>query len=661
MIKKYVFGNPFDTEAIVKEFPTETSFLPYFNVNDKKGLEFTLPLLREDAVYGLGEANRGINKRGYIYDSYCSDDPNHTEATRSLYGAHSFLIIESKENTFGVFFDCPSKITFDIGFTERDVLRITTENPDIKVYIIENDSLYAIVKEFRKAIGQSYIPPLWAFGYTQSRWSYLTKDEVREVVKRHRDAGIPLDGVYLDIDYMERYKDFTVGENFENLPEFVKEMKEEGVRLVPIIDAGVKIEKDYDIYEEGVEKGYFCKDENGEPYAVAVWPGLTHFPDFLNPNARKWFGQKYKILTDMGIEGFWNDMNEPAIFWSQRKLQEIYKEIKNFPEKDEDMSAYHKLKDMMNSVQNSQDDYNAFYHDTPKGKIRHNDVHNLYGYNMTRSAGEALSEILPNKRTLLFSRASYIGMHRHSGIWTGDNHSWWSHILLLLKQLPSLNMCGFLYVGADLGGFGCETSRDLLLRFLSLGIFTPLMRNHSAAGTRYQECYRFEDTDDFKHIIELRYRLIPYLYSEYMKAALADEMFFRPLAFEYPEDNVARHTEDQLLIGNEVMIAPVYTQNALGRYVYLPENMTEVRMHEGEITETFLEKGHHFVEVPESDIVFFIRSGKAIPLCKSAKSTMELERDELTLIGDGDGYLLYTDDGESKNYSNPQNFRHITK
>ena len=661
MIKKYVFGKPFDTEAIIRDIPTETATLPYFELNSDKGLKFTLTLKKEDAVYGLGEANRGINKRGYIYDSYCSDDPNHTEATRSLYGAHSFIIIESRERTFGAFFDCPSKITFDIGFTERDVLKIYTDNENIKVYIIDNDNPYAIVKEFRGAIGQSYIPPLWALGYTQSRWSYLTKDEVRNVVKNYRDCDIPLDAVYLDIDYMERYKDFTVGENFADLPAFVEEMKKEGVRLVPIIDAGVKIEKGYDVYEEGIKGGYFCKDENGKPYDVGVWPGHTHFPDFLNPEARKWFGAKYKFLTDMGIEGFWNDMNEPAIFWSDRKIQEIYKEIKKFPKKDPDMSNYHRLKDMMNSVQNTQDDYNAFYHDTPEGKIRHNDLHNLYGYNMTRSAAEALCEISPEKRMLLFSRASYIGMHRHSGIWTGDNHSWWSHILLLLKQLPSLNMCGFLYVGADLGGFGCETTRDLLLRFLSLGIFTPLMRNHSAAGTRYQECYRFEDTDDFKHIINLRYRLIPCLYSEYMTAALGDEMFFKPLAFEYPNDNIARHVEDQLLIGNEVMIAPVYTQNALGRYVYLPEDMTEVRMHEGEITETPLKKGHHFIEVPESDIVFFIRSGKAIPLCESAKSTMELQRENLTLIGDGDGYLLYTDDGESKNYSNPANFKHITK
>ena len=172
----------------------------------------------------------------------------------------------------------------------------------------------------------------------------------------------------------------------------------------------------------------------------------------------------------------------------------------------------------------------------------------------------------------MFSRSSYIGMHRYGGIWMGDNKSWWSHILLNLKMLPSLNMCGFLYTGADLGGFGADATRDLVLRHMALGVFTPLMRNHSAIGTREQECYQFENIEDFRNVVNVRYRLVPYLYSEYMKAALNDEMMFKPLAFEYPEDRMAVNVEDQLMLGNEIMIAPVYTQNAIGRYVYLTED-----------------------------------------------------------------------------------------
>ncbi|MBE6738513.1 MAG: alpha-glucosidase [Ruminococcaceae bacterium] len=663
MIKKFKFGTPFETDAVVKSIPLESSSLPYFETDTTEGLKFTLPLSKEDAVYGLGESVRGINKRGYIYRSFCSDDPNQTEGTHSLYGAHNFIVISTKDKTFGVFFDCPSTVTFDIAFTYYDKLVISSDNTNMYVYIIDGDSIYDIIREFRIAIGMSYIPPMWAFGYTQSRWSYADRDSVRNVVKGYRDLDIPLDAVYLDIDYMERYKDFTVDEKaFGDLKVFADEMKAENIRLVPIIDAGVKIEEGYDVYEEGIKNNYFCTDKDGKPFEACVWPGMTHFPDFLNPEARLWFGEKYKILTDMGIEGFWNDMNEPAIFYSQKSVDNALKLIKEYAKEDTlTLQGFEDIKNYFGSRQNCDEDYSSIYHNTPQGKYCHKDVHNLFGYNMTRSAAAGLLKADPDKRFLLFSRASYIGMHRYSGIWTGDNFSWWSHILTELKVLPGLNMCGFLYVGADLGGFGYDCSRDLLLRWLSLGIFTPLMRNHAACATRNQECYQFEKPEDFKHIIDLRYRLIPYLYSEYMKAAKNGEMMFKPLAFEYPDDLVAKCTEDQLIVGNEIMIAPVYTQNALGRYVYLPEDMTAVRMQGGELTFTDMKKGHHFVEIPENEVVFFIRSDKAIPLCNPAKCVEELDLNTLELIGNGKEYVLYTDDGFAKDYDNPENLKTLKK
>lgn len=663
MMKKFVFGTPYNTEAVILDLPCEQGKLPYFETDTTDGLKFTLTLSEKDAVYGLGESVRGINKRGYLYRGFCSDDPNQTETTNSLYGAHNFMVIEQGEKVFGVFFDCPSLINFDIAFTYCNKLIVSSENTNMNVFIIDGNSHYEIVREFRKAIGMSYIPPMWAFGYTQSRWSYAERDSVRRVAKGYRDCDIPLDAIYLDIDYMERYKDFTVDKNaFGDLKDFVQEMKEQNIRLVPIIDAGVKIEEGYDVYEEGVKNGYFCTDKEGKPFEACVWPGMTHFPDFLNPDARLWFGEKYKTLTDMGIEGFWNDMNEPAIFYSQNSVNKALELIKEYAKEDTlTLQGFEELKGYFGSRQNCEEDYSAFYHNTPQGRYCHKDVHNLYGYNMTRSAAEGLEKTAPDKRFLLFSRASYIGMHRYSGIWTGDNFSWWSHILAELKVLPGLNMCGFLYVGADLGGFGCECSRDLLLRWLSLGIFTPLMRNHAACGTREQECYQFENPVDFKHIIDLRYRLIPYIYSEYMKAALKGDMMFKPLAFEFPEDEVAKRVEDQILLGNEVMIAPVYTQNAIGRYVYLPEEMTAVRMNAGKLSFTQMEKGHHFVEIAENEVVFYIRKDKAIPLCKPAMCTEELDTKNLELIGTGSEYVLYTDDGISKDFGKDENFKTLTK
>ncbi|HJB45394.1 MAG TPA: alpha-glucosidase, partial [Candidatus Mediterraneibacter surreyensis] len=569
MIRKYIYGMPFETEAVVTDIAQTDGAPAYGVINTQDGFAFTYIMEEDDIVYGLGEANRGINKRGYCYISDCTDDPDHTEDKRSLYGAHNFIVITGKK-TFGLFFDYPSKLTFDVGYTRMDTLKVSCADADLALYVIDGNSPYDIVKQFRGMIGRSYIPPKFAFGFGQSRWGYKTKEDFEKVAQSYRENHIPLDMIYMDIDYMDSYKDFTVNDGFKDFPAFVQEMKNQHIRLVPIIDAGVKIEDGYDVYEEGVKNRYFCQREDGSDFVAAVWPGDTHFPDVLNPEARKWFGDKYRFLTDQGIEGFWNDMNEPAIFYSKEGLEEAKEMARKFAETGtsnwdgsekseetkEDIGVW-QLGDKLGSLSNSQDDYKRFYHNVNGQMVRHDKVHNLFGFNMTRAAGEAFERIDPDKRFLMFSRSSYIGMHRYGGIWTGDNKSWWSHILLNLKMMPSLNMCGFLYTGADLGGFGADTTRDLLLRFLALGVFTPLMRNHAALGTREQECYQFENVEDFRHVVGVRYRLLPYLYSEYMKAALTDDMYFKPLSFVYPDDKMARRIEDQLMLGNEIMIAPV--------------------------------------------------------------------------------------------------------
>ncbi|MCI9216814.1 MAG: alpha-glucosidase [Dorea sp.] len=633
MIKKYVFGNPFETEAVVEKIKTERGLPEYGDISAEKGFSLSYIMEETDIIYGLGEANRGINKRGYRYISNCTDDPVHTEDKSSLYGAHNFIVV-SGEKPFGLFFDYPSKMTFDIGYTKSEVLAVSCGSADLYLYVIEGKNAYDIVKQFRKIIGKSYIPPKFAFGFGQSRWGYKTKEDFWNVLKGHRENHIPLDMIYMDIDYMQNYKDFTVNEeNFPDFAETVREFKEEGVRLIPIIDAGVKMEEGYSVYEEGVEKGYFCKRGDGSDFAAAVWPGYTHFPDVLNREAREWFGSHYKFLIDQGIEGFWNDMNEPAIFYSPEGIKELKSYMREFIRAEKDTSLW-ELGDKVQGLANSADDYKRFYHCIDGKMVRHDKVHNLYGYNMTRAAGEAFKKIAPDKEFLLFSRSSYIGMHRYGGIWTGDNKSWWSHLLLNIKMMPSLNMCGFLYSGADLGGFGADATRDLVLRWLAFGVFTPLMRNHAAVGTRKQEAYQFENRDEFRGIIETRYRLIPYLYDTYMKAAEENDMYFKPLAFEYPEDSFAAGVEDQLMIGQEIMTAPVYTQNAKGRYVYLPEEMMLVKFTKDNCyTTEILEKGHHYVEVALYEVPVFIRKGKRIPVVRAAQCVEMIDMQTVEYIG----------------------------
>ena len=654
MIKKYVYGTPFETEAVVMNIEKTEGVMEYGKVCCEKKFSFEYEMSQKDMIFGLGQSNRGINKRGYIYISNCTDDPEHTEHKTSLYGAHNFIVVSGEKN-FGLFVDYPSTVIFDIGYTHSDKLKIECEYCDVTLYVIEGQNAYDIVKQFRKLIGQSYIPPKFAFGYAQSRWGYKTKQDYREVAREYRKNHIPIDMIYMDIDYMQDFKDFTLNEqNFSDFEEFVKEMKQNNLKLIPIIDAGVKIEKGYSVYEEGVKNNYFCKREDGSDFVAAVWPNDTHFPDVLNKKARKWFGLKYKILTDKGIEGFWNDMNEPAIFYTPEGIERIKKNMKEFIEKEPSKNDVWFMRDSLRHLANNPYDYKSFYHTVDGKKIRHDKVHNLYGYNMTRAAAEGLQEIDNNRRYLLFSRSSYIGMHRYGGIWTGDNMSWWSHLLLNIKMMPSLNMCGFLYTGADIGGFGANTTRELLLRWLAFGIFTPLMRNHSAEGTRRQECYQFEKIETFKHLIEIRYRLIPYIYSEYMKAALQYDMYFKPLSFVYQSDEIAKEIEDQLLIGNEIMIAPVYTQNAKGRCVYLPEEMMMIKfVSDGTINTKQYEKGYHYIDTKLDEVVLFVRKGCCIPIAEPAEYVEQIDTKNMKLYGyDNSEYLLYDDDGITKEYQN---------
>lgn len=634
MIKKFTFGTPICTEAVVGKFETSDKNEFPFKSREEDGkfvLEFDMT--DSDIVYGLGEAPRGINKRGWVYESFCSDDPFHTETKSSLYAAHNFLMLSGSDN-FGIFIDFPAKIRWDIGYTSRNKTVITIDGTDFDFYYIKGDKPIEIVKEFRNAIGKSYIPPFWAFGYQQSRWSYPDAKTVDSVIDGYDKAGIPLDCVYLDIDYMDSYKDFTVDDKkFPDFADYVSKKREQGIHLIPIIDAGVKKEDGYSVYEEGRDNGYFCKNEDGTDFEGGVWPGIVGFPDFLRKDVRDWFGSKYKVLTDAGIDGFWNDMNEPAIFYSVKGLEKALDKAVSLKGENLDLSKFFNLKDTFLGLSNSPEDYSSIYHTVDGKQVCHDRVHNIYGANMTKAAGEYFAKEFGEEKILMFSRASYIGAHRSSGIWFGDNHSWWSHILLNLKMLPSANMCGFLYCGADLGGFNENATRDLVLRFLALGVFTPLMRNHAALGTRDQECYNFENSEDFKDIIEVRYRLIPYLYSTFRKASEENDMIFRPLSFDYPNDKIARECETQLMLGDECMICPVYEQNVGGRYVYLPEDMTFVKLSGTKVVSEKMTKGTHYIEVALNEVPLFIKNGKKIPLCKPAMRTSQLDTENVEYIG----------------------------
>ena len=699
MIRKYRFGKPFETDAVVVKQPDaavlgpdSTPAVPYFTVKKvdanaqtdlsvgrfgpsaakpvKDAWQFTLDLRKGDIVYGLGEAQRGINKRGWLYISDNVDDNTHTETKYNLYGAHNFLIVdrEDGQGNFGIFLDDPGIVRFDVGYTDMNKLIITASGLDFDLYFFsgrsESGKPYAITREFRGIIGHSYIPPKWGFGYGQSRYGYENEADIRAVWAGHRDNGIPLDAIYLDIDYMVGYKDFTVDTKaFPDLPALSAELKADGVRLVPIIDAGIKVLEGDALAQEGIDNGYFCLKEDGTPFTAAVWPGNSYFTDYLNPAARKWFGSQYKFLLDQGIEGFWNDMNEPSIFFTNDTLRRGVEMASSIGIKDYyEIDDWHKLMGSAFGTMAASQYYQQFYHMVDGEKILHEKVHNLYGYNMTRAAGEAFEELAPDKRILMFSRSSYIGMHRYGGIWTGDNCAWWAHLQQEVKQMPGLNMVGLLFTGSDTGGFGQNTTEDLLLRWIEFSIFTPLFRNHDSKGPRCQETYLFTDKKAFANMIGIRYVLLPYLYSEYVKAARNDDMYFKPLSFVYDSDPIAKEIEDQLMVGESIMVAPVVTQNATGRNVYLPEDMRMIRFRSGEDYDSEeLKAGWHYVRCDLAEVLVFLRKGRLLPTAAAAESVSRLDEEHLRVYAYGDGsYTLYQDDGFSKDFDNPAHRKAIT-
>ena len=664
MIQRFSFGHPFPTQSVVLSLPAESSPIPFLTPDDS-GWQLTLS--EQAAVYGLGEMPRGINKRGWHYITNNTDESRHSEDKLSFYGAHNFLLVRDGSTCFGLFVDFPGKVYYDIGYTRHDLFSFHTETPDYDLYLLSGGNENAICKEFRTLIGRSYIPPRWAFGLAQSRWGYKTEEDVREVARQYKEHDLPLDMICMDIDYMQDYADFTVNkERFPDLAKLSADLKAQGIRLVPIIDAGVRIDPNDPTCTEGLEKGYFCKKADGTPFVAAVWPGKAYFADFLRPEVREWFGHKYKALTDCGIEGFWNDMNEPSLFYSPERLRAFLNDMAALREKDniEQEEFFPRVIGGAMGLMNSPADYASFYHEVDGQKVRHDQVHNLYGGSMTRAAGEAFADLRPGQRTLLYSRSSFIGSHRYGGIWLGDNNSSWAQLLANIQMMPSVQMCGFLYSGADLCGFSSDTTPDLALRWLEFGLLTPLMRNHSAVGTRMQEYYCFPEVlPAVRNMIRLRYALLPYLYSEFMKAALENTSYFRPLAFDYPDDPDAREVEDQLLLGEGLMAAPVYVQNAHGRHVYLPEPMKLLRLRAvDDYDEEILPAGHHYIRCALDEVLLFLRPGHIVPVAQPANNTSELDDASLTLwsfLPDGESaeYRMYRDDGVTTEYEKKEHWK----
>lgn len=571
-----------------------------------------------EAFYGLGDKTGFLNKRGYEYVMWNTDDPApQMDNFKSLYKSIPFFITLRDDAVFGLFYDNPYRSCFDMGKESDEYYWYGAADGNLDYYLIAGDSMAEVVGGYTYLTGTAPLPQKWTLGYQQCRWSYMSDAEVRSVAEHMRKCGIPCDAIHLDIDYMDRYKVFTWTPDQERYPDpekLISDLADDGIKIVTIIDPGVKVEEGYSVYDEGVEKGYFAKTPEGDIYVNEVWPGDAVYPDFGKKEVRSWWGKNQQFLLDKGVRGVWNDMNEPASFRGQLPPDVVFT--------DEDEISNHAR------------------------------MHNLYGHNMAKATYEGLKE-RDGRRPFVITRACYAGTQKYSTAWTGDNHSIWAHLQMVIPQLCNMGLSGMPFVGTDVGGFGSDCTKELLCRWVEAGCFSPLFRNHSAMGTRYQEPWQFDEETVriYRKAVELRYHLIPYYYDLFWEEEKTGLPIMRPLVLHYEKDETARECNTEFLVGRNLLAAPVVTQGDRKKMVYLPAGVwydywTGERLESAD--------GKWIVrDAPLDTCPLYVKAGTILPVWPKQSFVGEKDTDSVLMLeiypGEG-SWEHFQDDGESFDY-----------
>lgn len=601
-------------------------------------------------VYGLGDKTGVLDKMGYDYMMWNSDLPDpHVEnpSFKALYKSITFFIVHrelgaktdshtletglesqnpshnSKDESslyYGVFVDNPHKTFFDFGFENRNYYSISCTEGDLDCYIFYGENMAEIVTAYTELVGRAPLPQLWTLGYHQSRWGYSSAQEIRELANSFVKNNIPIDVIHMDIDYMDNYKVFTKDDDrFPDLPGLAKDLSEMGIKLVTIIDPGVKVEKGYFMYEVGVRDGHFALTKEGDIYENVVWPGDSVYPDFTSEKTRKWWGEQSIFQVENGIRGIWNDMNEPASFRGPLPDDVV------FPGDDQTSVLYHK------------------------------DVHNVYGHLMSKATYEGLKKT-DGRRPFVITRACYAGTAKYATAWTGDNQSLWAHLKMSIPQLLNLGLSGMPLVGTDIGGFGSNTTPELLTRWIEASAFAPLFRNHSAKYSKHQEPWQFDENtmNIYRKYVKLHYKFLPYLYDLCYQQTQTGLPILRPLMMHYGEDKNTWQCNDQYLVGEHMLVSPVTDQGALMKMVYLPQGEWVDYW-----TEEIIEGGRYILrEAPIDLCPIYIRAGHMLPTCPDSDHVPESGWDTLimSVYLDSQGlvspYIHYQDNGCDFAYEN---------
>lgn len=593
-----------------------------------------------ETYYGLGEkAGATISHDTQQFVMWNTDTYGYPRGLDPIYqsiGFYTALRYEKEAGgrglAYGIFFDNTTRTYFDMGKTDASRITFGAASGELNYYVFTGGRERTpknVLRDYTELTGRTPLPPVWALGNQQSRWSYTPESKVREVAKGFRESRIPADVIYLDIDYMDGYRVFTWDKTrFPDPVKLISDLRKDGFRVVVIIDPGIKADPNYYAYKEGQARGHFVKTSDGKELNASVWPGVCAFPDFTDPKAREWFGSLYQKNLDEGVAGFWNDMNEPGVFLSDAtpKPDVYHHPMKTFP-----LSALH--------VGDGDAGTHARYH-------------NVYGMQMARSTFEGLRKLRPDARPFVLTRAGYAGVQRYSAIWTGDNVASWDHLRLSIPMLLNLGVSGVALIGSDVGGFSGNPSPELYTRWLQAAALTPFLRSHSENGSNPHEPYAFakEFTDINRASIELRYRLLPYLYTLFQEHTETGAPVMRPLWFEYPNDSRAYLIDDEYLVGRDLLVAPVVTESVLKRRVYFPKGGSWVDWWTGQVYE-----GGKDAEIaaPLDRLPLFARAGAVIPLQPVIQHTGEMASAPLSLVvvsgADGAG-RLYEDAGEGFDY-----------
>ena len=574
---------------------------------------------------GLGEKTGGLNRRGNAYENWNTDDYAYEAGADPLYTSTPFYMGLHDSLLYGIFFDNSFKTTFNFGASNDRFSSFSAVAGEMNYYFFGGSSVSQILQDYTRLTGKMDMPPLWSLGFQQCRWSYYPDKEVKTLAQTFRDKKIGGDVIYLDINYMDAYKVFTFHPtDFPQPKQLVEELKKLGFHVVVIADPGIKVEKNYFAYEQGKKEGLFLQYPDATLYTGQVWPGWCHFPDFTKAASREKWAEWLKNYTDVGIEGVWNDMNEPAT-WGQ-----------SFP----------------NLVQFDFDGKGA----------THKQAHNVYGFQMARSSYEGLKKQLKGKRAFCLTRAAYSGIQRYSAVWTGDNVASDEHLLAGVRLLNSMGLTGMANVGCDVGGFSGNADANLYVRWMSVGCYTPFFRAHSEWNSAEHEPWSWNvDTEnEARNIIAQRYRLLPYLYSLFYEAHTFGLPIMRSLAMYAPFDEKIYYNtfENQFLLGKNLLIAPVESKEKYQK-VYFPfANETWYRLGSEEM---YAGETEAIVDAQVYNLPVFVKSGSILPLQKPPLSTMFLASDTLQLHfykGNHDNsFIYYEDDGETYSYENGEFYR----